>query len=137
MRQIAIKVVVALLLSVAPITIRAGEWFAPLTKGDMAWMGVNTTLLGVDWGQTRNIAFHPDDYHEFNPILGRHPSAGTVNTHFAAAIPLYWFSTWALPPREPHGYKRFINRETFSFCITIAEGANVANNARVGIGIRF
>jgi hypothetical protein len=137
MRQTIIEVAVVLLLFVTAIPCRAGEWFAPLSKEDMAWMGANTALLGVDWGQTRYIAFHPDGWHEFNPLLGHHPSPGTVNSHFAVAIPLYWLTTWALPPEEDHGYKRIINRETFSIAITIAEGANVGNNARVGIGMRF
>lgn len=137
MRQIAVGVAVALLLFVTATPCRAGEWFAPLNKEDMAWMGVNTALLAVDWGQTRYIAFHPDSWHEYNPLLGNHPSPGTVNSHFAAVIPLYWLTTWALPPKEDHGYKRIINRETFSIAFTIGEGANVGNNARVGIGIRF
>lgn len=137
MRQTIVVVAVVLLLLITALPCRAGEWFAPLNEGDMARMGLNTALFMVDWGQTRYIAFHPDGWHEFNPTLGHHPSLGTVNSQFAVAIPLYWFMTWALPPKEEHGYKRIINRETFSITVTIMEGANVGNNARVGLGVNF
>jgi hypothetical protein len=37
----------------------------------------------ADWGQTRNIAKHPDTWHETNPILGKHPSTSDVDRYFA------------------------------------------------------
>jgi hypothetical protein len=130
-------IIVIILLSALPAIARAGDWFAPLSKTDMALMAVDTALLATDWGQTRYIATHPGEYHELNPLLGPHPSVGTVDAHIAAAIPLYWLTAWALPPKEDHGYKRFINREYLSIAVAVYEGANIGNNARVGIGIKF
>lgn len=37
----------------------------------------------ADWGQTRNIAKHPDQGHEVNKILGKHPSVADVDKYFA------------------------------------------------------
>ena len=37
----------------------------------------------ADWGQTRNIAKHPEQFHEVNKILGRHPSTAEVDKYFA------------------------------------------------------
>ena len=34
----------------------------------------------IDWGQTRYISTHGNQYYENNPILGRHPSLDKVNT---------------------------------------------------------
>ena len=56
------------------------EW----TTTQYALLTSALTLHVVDWGQTRTIAMNPDKYHETNPILGRHPSTGKVNTYFAA-----------------------------------------------------
>ena len=41
--------------------------------------------LLLDWGQTLNIAQHPDHWHELNPLLGPHPSTGSVNMYFGLA----------------------------------------------------
>lgn len=39
-------------------------------------------LTTLDWHQTREIAANPNTFHEVNPILSQHPSAGRVNAHF-------------------------------------------------------
>ena len=130
-------IIVIILLSALQNVAYAGDWFAPLSKTDMALIAADTALLATDWGQTRYIATHPGEYHELNPLLGPHPSVSTVNAHFTVAIPLYWLTAWALPTKEDHGYKRFINREYLTIAVAVYEGANVGNNARVGIGIKF
>ena len=55
------------------------------------------TLLLVDYLQTRQIAKQPEIYHEINPVLGKHPSLGTVNTYFAGAAILGYLALDALP----------------------------------------
>ena len=126
-----------LIFLAVPLSARAGEWFAPLGKTDLAMLAVDTALLGVDWAQSRYVAANPDNWHETNVLLGPHPSVQTVNKYFAAVIALYWLTTWMLPPKEDHGYKRIVNRQYFSVAITITEGACVGNNARIGIGMKF
>lgn len=37
----------------------------------------------ADWGQTRNIAKHPEQWHEINKFLGSHPSTNDVDRYFA------------------------------------------------------
>lgn len=37
----------------------------------------------ADCGQTRNIAKHPDKWHEINKVLGPHPSVSDVDRYFA------------------------------------------------------
>ena len=49
---------------------------------DYALLGVSTTLIVIDWNQTRRGAADPDR-REVNPLLGSHPSASRVNTYFA------------------------------------------------------
>jgi len=44
--------------------------------------GIATTLMVVDWAQTRHIANNPHKFHELNPLLPNHPSIGQVNRHF-------------------------------------------------------
>ena len=115
----------------------AGEWFATMSTGDLALASASSLLLGVDWAQTRYTAAHPQSFSETNAILGVHPSLGAVNTYFGAVIPLFWLTAWALPPKEDHGYKRFINREYFSISIGLMELGYVGHNARIGVGMRF
>ena len=55
------------------------------------------TLIVVDYLQTRQIAKHPDQYHEVNLILGQHPSLGKVNNYFAIASVLTYVIMDALP----------------------------------------
>jgi len=56
---------------------RSDQW----RTTDKALLVSSTALLMLDWFQTLGIA-EIDTLHERNPILGRHPSAGTVNTYF-------------------------------------------------------
>jgi len=133
------KAILSILLMIlaVPTFAHAGDWFAPLSKTDIALMAADTALLTVDWGQTRYFATHPGGFHEINPLLGRHPSESTVNDQFAAAIPAYWLSVWMLPPREDHGYKRWFNRRTFEVLVTAGESANVGRNFSIRAGLRF
>jgi hypothetical protein len=46
-------------------------------------------ITAIDWGQTLNIADHPEKWSETNPIFGKHPSRGKVNTYFASVLVLH------------------------------------------------
>lgn len=51
----------------------------------MAWPdyvlgGASSALIAVDWLQTLDIARQPWRFTETNPLLGKHPSVGRVNT---------------------------------------------------------
>lgn len=63
----------------APGQAQTIEW----TNKHKSLLATAVTLHTLDWGQTKTIALNPDKYYETNPILGRHPSIGKVNTYFA------------------------------------------------------
>lgn len=78
----------------------------PWTTEQKVWAGVSTALILTDWGQTRYIAKNPDRFHETNPLIGRHPSMGEVNRHFALSmaanlavaslLPSKWRTNWLM-----------------------------------------
>jgi len=64
------------------VPIAQAEW----DKYDTSLMITSNLLLIIDWSQTRYIVKHPERFSEENPILGRHPSIGKVNTYFITSI---------------------------------------------------
>lgn len=85
-------------------------------------------LLIADWKQTRQIAREPDRYFERNPILGKHPSVGRVNTYMVAAGVLHWVIAANLSPKW---------RQQFQL-VSVAVQANVVKqNYEVGLSLRF
>ena len=102
--------------------------YANWTPADKALLATSTALLIVDWGQTRYIAKNPDRFHELNPILGRHPSVGRVNTYFATAIiGNYLLADWLGPT----------NRKLYLGGITALETVVVIRNNGIGIKVAF
>jgi len=81
-------------------------------------------LQFIDYGQTRTIAKHPENYYEMNEILGAHPSVGKVNTYFAVTTLLQMAIARALP---------YEYRSTFQYITIGVEVGAVANNMMVGI----
>lgn len=97
-----------------------GGW----TKTDTAWQIAGLAVQLVDYGQTQQIAAHPDRWHEINPIMGQHPSSQEVNWYFAAsALARFGFAA-ALPPR----YRRL-----FQVGCTASSMALVSSNLAAGI----
>ena len=85
-------------------------------------------LLFADWKQTRQIARQPDRYYERNPILGKHPSVGRVDTYMVASGVLHWIISAKLSPKW---------REQFQL-VSISMQANVVQqNYEIGLGLRF
>lgn len=85
------------------------------------------TFTVIDWAQTRYITQHPQFY-ETNPILGKHPSIGRVNTYFAGALIGGTLLTLALPERD---------RKWFLGGVTALEVGVTAHNANIGIRVDF
>lgn len=88
------------------------------------WWAPQLALLG-DWGQTLNIAQHGDRLHEMNPLLGLHPSTGSVNTYFGLAS-LGNLAAGALPTTPRHIVRGGL---------LALELANVLRNRSLGIGM--
>ena len=84
-------------------------------------------LIIADWGQTRYIA-GSDQYSETNPILGKHPSKGDVNTYFLSALVAYNVAYYLTPERH---------RDKVSTVVSLVQLGYVANNYRFGVGFDF
>ena len=86
-------------------------------------LGVALTLWTADFAQTKSIPHNPPFY-ETNPIIGRHPSEGRINTYFALG--------YAVIPFLHH---KLGNKYTF---VVIGLEANaVRHNARIGLNFNF
>lgn len=112
-----------------PLSAWAGDlWFTPFTWYDYS---LEATFLGVtsmDWSQTQEIATHPMEYRELNPVLGSHPSVGAVNLYFPSAMALHALIAYALP--KPY-------REIWQSVWIGVESYTVINNASIGLKIHF
>ena len=76
------KFILIILLTLLPITANAfDEWTDKDELRQRAYMALHL----IDWMQTSKMA-SDDMYFETNPLLGRHPSTGKINTYFAATL---------------------------------------------------
>jgi hypothetical protein len=117
-----------LLLLLCPL-IPAQPWAAaPWETTDVVFEGVYLTLHAVDWGQTLDIASRGDRYHERNPLLGRHPTRGEVNTYFALTAAAHVaLAHWLEPP-----YRAYFQLFTIAL-----EASVTAANYRIGLRTAF
>lgn len=90
------------------------------------------TLNVVDWGQTLDIARNPTEYHEYNPILGRHPSEDEVNTYFMIVIPAQIGAGFLIEKLANEKWRNAF----WTGCIGLELGM-VANNYNLGLKVRF
>jgi len=90
--------------------------------------GVALTVMVIDYGQTRQIALHPEKWTELNPLLPKKPSLADINRHFII-IPIV---TYVALDHLPSEY-----RTVALYVITAMQVAVVANNYRIGVRISF
>lgn len=107
-----------------PLIIGCAGWTTADTYRETAYMAMHV----ADWGQTLDIADHPEKWHEHNPILGNNPSRGRVNAYFITTAVLHPVVSAALP--EPY-------RKWWQYGTIGLEAVCVGNNARIGIGFGF
>ena len=100
------------------------DWTPQNTHLEWAWVA----LHGADWLQTRYIATHPERFSETNPILGEHPSVGTVNLFFAATTGLHYLISRKLHPEQ---------RKWFQLVSIGVSGGAVARNYHLGVRMEF
>jgi hypothetical protein len=101
---------------------------AELDKTGLLLEGVWQTLHIADWGQTLDVARNPYDYHEINPIMGRHPSVGNVNIYMGMSALVHAGISYALPKK----YRTYW--QSISIVVT---GALVVHNNSIGLEVRF
>ncbi len=78
------KTVIIILILLFPLSINAADKW---TQTEIGLQALSTGLQIIDWGTTLDMADRYDEgYYELNPILGKYPSKGNVNTYFAISI---------------------------------------------------
>ena len=100
----------------------------PWTKEQIALQSAATAFTVVDWGQTLDIAKKPNEYIETNPVLGKHPSEGRVNTYFAIATLGQIAIAHILPDKWR---KRWLGANI------MVEGYFVQGNYKLGLRVNF
>jgi len=80
-----------------------------------------------DWSQTLRIIREPHTRHEGNPVLGRHPSEGRVNTMIGLAVTANLAAL--LLPKQP--------RRIWYAAVILVEGIAVTHNVMSGLSIGF
>jgi hypothetical protein len=130
-----------LALILASCSAHAEEWKA----ADYKLLAAATTLLVVDWGQTRDLTrtytetsaslngqapliTRTRTHRETNPLLGDNPSIGDVDKYFAGALLLTAGLSYALPAK----YRRY-----FLGGVIVLESVIVARNHHIGLRVDF
>lgn len=114
------KALITVLLLLLPVQASGQEALPYKIAGNL--------LLLADWHQTRYIAGHPEQFYERNPILGKHPSKGKVDTYFVAALAIVNVADYVIDEKY---------RKNMWIGITLVEGTVVANNMAIGVKFNF
>lgn len=124
----------------APIARAEGLNLDPWTAGDTIRQSVVTSLLIIDWAQTRYISKHPCGRYEYcvNPysehgsatrrFIGEHPSTAQVNRYFIASIVFNVVIAYVLP----RGW-----RDAWQYGSAGYELSIVLSNRSAGIQLQF
>ena len=118
-----ILIIVGLILMFANPVLAFDEW----TKEDTAYQLTLTSLLLIDWAQTREIVKDPSR-RETNPFLGSNPSMEQVNT----LIPLSILGHYIISTILPQEYRR-----TWQNIWIGVELHSVSYNYQAGIRFEF
>lgn len=100
----------------------------PWSRGDTYREVAALTLRLIDYKTTLQIAKHPNEYREANPLLGEHPSVGEVNTFFIIATVAHPIISYALPKEY---------RKAFQYISIGVSGTASITNVWSGLKIRF
>lgn len=116
-------ILLLIFLTVCP-TVGHADWTVQDTMLEATWM----VLHIIDWGQTLDIARNPHRFYEINPIMGRHPSVGKVNSYMLASAIIHPLISYHLP--QP--YRKYWQYVTISI-----SGGLVIHNFNIGLKVRF
>jgi len=93
----------------------------------LLWLLMNLSIA-ADWGQTRYISSHPDQFHERNLLMGMHPSVGKVDAYFVGYLLAHNGVMIALPKKY---------RPYYAGAVTAYEAHLVIQNNSIGIKVDF
>ena len=113
------------LLALLPAPERGAD---PWDNYDKAFAATALLALGADWGQTRYVAKHPEQFYEKNRILGEHPSTAKVDRYFVGLAVVGGVIAHYLPSDY---------RKVFLVTVTIVEIRAVRGNMGIGVGFAF
>ncbi len=117
------KIIILLIIFLCPSIVHA-EWSGSDTAREVVWQGLHV----ADWGQTLEIARNPVDYHEVNPVIGKHPSVRRVNLYMLSSAVVHAGVSYVLPEKVKV-YWQYLS-------IGISAGC-VARNYNIGLGVKF
>jgi hypothetical protein len=115
-----------LFFALSMLSTMANAW----SKKDTYWEAAYLTTHLADWGQTLDIASQcgSGEYYETNPVMGKCPSAQTVNAYFIATALMHYGAAHMLPPK----YRRMFQMGTIGM-----ELSYISNNASIGLNVNF
>ena len=119
------KKLLAVLLLTVPFCVEAQtrEW----TDNEKLLGVAAGVLLAADWTLSKDMSRHYDQYHEMNPLLGKNPSVGRLNSHMLLTIPLVYFAA-----DNAEKYRK----EVLSTVILL-ESVNVGHMLSIGLHFQF
>lgn len=95
---------------------------------EKAWGATAAALTVIDWAQTKDLTKrYNEGYYERNPVLGKYPSQGRVNAHFAVG----GLITYLIADNLGEYRKPFLQT------ISVIELVCVSNNINIGLRVRF
>jgi hypothetical protein len=103
------------------------------TKAEIAKEAAWEALHLIDYRQTVQTARNPDQYFEYNPLLGEHPSEGRVNVYFIGWAILHPIITDILPREKTLLGVQAMPRAFWQNISLVVSGACVINNFSIGL----
>lgn len=123
-------IILAVLLLASSSVFSADEWRTSDTYRETAFQVLNI----IDWGQTRYIAEHPDDFHERDSqqFIGLHPTSGRTDAFMAEIAVLHYAISRTLIYLDMPDWCA-----AFQYVTIGAKFNTTVNNASIGIKVSF
>lgn len=107
----------------------------PKNNTDKFLVAASTVSLITDWGTTLDLENHPDR-HETNPILGKYPSRGEINTYFGSLLLVHILANVGINHIKNKNVRAFMRGfENSVVFFSHYEGASI--NIKAGMSINF
>lgn len=120
-------IVIIFIIMLSPFASFANDWSKQDTYRELAF----TTLITIDYLQTRTIVQNPDKYFEYNPATNRHPRQRSMDIYMTSCAVLHPIISYLLPPKSNKW--KWINRENWQYITIGIEVISIGNNFRIGI----